>query len=340
MNKNVKVCLECLAILVIAFVISLTSIFNPWFENAMSQVQEQILEIAHQVRDGYLTYVEIDAEYGPVLYEFYGLGYLLTETHIVHFIMEMVLVFFSTLFLYKSAKLYTSHIFALISTVIVTVFGWGSLSSCGAEVMLFFIFSLTAYHVSRQLKYGFLSYHTYLLAIDLGVVFFIQPGYSILWAIIILFFAVKFKVDGLGGKEYRGYYMSVLEGLITVSIPMALYLWYFRNGSAFLEQVVAFNFREMGNIGRGLGIVLGTGWSILFVILLVVIVVKILTGEEYVSLCCWLGLMIVTAVVLALQVDCNMHSVELLKAFGIVPLASAFSLVDKHLGLKVEERKY
>ena len=113
MNKTVKHILEFLAILVLTAVVALSSPFNPWIANAFTAVQEEILDIAYSVREGYLAYVELDGHYGPVVYEFFGLGYLLTDTHIVHFIMESVINFISILFLYKtdsSVPYYIKHI--------------------------------------------------------------------------------------------------------------------------------------------------------------------------------------------------------------------------------------
>lgn len=340
MNKKLKSFLEVLAVLVITFIVALTSVFNPWMNNAMTPAQEDILNIAHSVREGFLAYTDLGGNYGPVIYEFYGLGYLLTDTHIVHFIMELVMVFFATLYMYKTAKLYTSEIFAMASAAILVIFGLGDLSSAGAEEIMFLFCTLTAYHVTRQLKYGFLSYHTYLLAIDTGIMFFIQPGYTILWFVIILFFAIMFMVIDLENNEYKAFWMSLLEGFVTVGVPMALYLWYFRNGSDFLKQVVAYNFKNIGGLAEGLKIIIATPWSILILVLLLVIIIKTIKGDSIMDLCCWLGLIAVAIFVIAIQGDVSVHSIELLKAFYIVPLASAFSLVDKQLGLSAEERKF
>ncbi|SDB04789.1 hypothetical protein SAMN02910298_00063 [Pseudobutyrivibrio sp. YE44] len=343
MNKKLKTTLELLAVLAITIIIALSSPFNPWItgaEDTLTQVQHDILDIAHSVRDGYLAYVELDGHYGPVLYEFYGLGYLLTETHIVHFIMETVVVFFSVLFVYKTSKLYTSEIFALLCTIVMTVFSWGALTHAGAEELLFFLLSLTCYHVARQLKFGFLSYHTYLLAIDFGLVFFLQPGYSILWIILFVFFAIKIKLDGLEGKEYRAYYISLLEGLITVSIPMGLYLWYFKNARAFVDKVVIYNLKNLGGFGQGLGIVAFTPWILFAAVLIVVIIIKAVGGDKVKDLCCWLGFIVAAILVFSLQADKVDTMVQLSKALYVIPFAAAFSLLDKPLGLKPEERKY
>ena len=343
MNKKLKITLELLAVLAITIIIGLSSPFNPWItgaEDTLTQVQQEILDIAHSVRDGYLAYVELDGHYGPVLYEFYGLGYLLTETHIVHFIMEFVVIYFTVLYVYKTCKLYTSEILALISTIIVTVFSWGALTHAGAEELLFFLLTLTCYHVARQLKYGFLSYHTYLLAIDFGLVFFLQPGYSLIWIVLFIFFAIKIKVDGLEGKEYRSYYISLLEGIVTVTIPMCLYLWYFKNASAFVDKVIVYNLTNLGHFASGISIVAFTPWILLVAALVIVIIIKAISNNQIIDLCCWLGFIAVTIIILAIQADKSVTMVELSKALYAVPVAAAFSLMDKLLGLTPEERKY
>ena len=121
MNLKLKRTLEFFAIVLVTVVVALSSPLNPWANNVFTDVQNDILSIAHSVKEGYLAYVELDGHYGPVVYEFYGLGYLLTETHIVQFVMETVVVFFTVLYMYKTAKLYTSEIFAFITTALLSV---------------------------------------------------------------------------------------------------------------------------------------------------------------------------------------------------------------------------
>ncbi len=340
MNKKLKRCLEFLGVLAITFVISLSSPLNPWMNNAFTAMQEGILDIAHQIRDGFLAYVEVDGNYGPVLYEFYDLGYLPTDTHIVQFIMETVGIFFLVLFQYKTAKLFTSEVFAMISAGLLTVFEWGALTHAGAEEMMFFILTLTCYHVARQLQQGFLSYHTYLLTIDLGLVFFLQPGYIFIWVVLLIFFAIKFKADGLKGKEYRAYYVSVFEGLITVGVPMVLYLLYFKNAKEFFQHVVVYNMNNIGGFAEGMKIICGSPWIILLAVLVVVTIVKVFLGEKFLTYCFWIGFTILTFVVIAIQGDNLSTFLQLSKAVYIVPIAGVFSLIDKALGLKVEEREY
>ncbi len=337
MNLKLKRTLECFAILLITFVVALSSPLNPFMQNEFSIAQNEILDIAHSVKEGFLAYVELDGHYGPVVYEFYGLGYLLTESHTVQFIMEFVMLFFTVLFLYKTAKLYTSEPCAIVATVTLSVFGWGALTHAGAEEILFFIATLTNYHIARQLKSGFLSHHSYLLAIDLGLVFFIQPGYIWYWVVLIIFFAVKFKVDGIEDKLYKSFWVSTIEGILTVGVPMSIYLWYFKNASAFLQQVFTYNMNLIGSFGSGLKMVCGTPWIIIPVAFVVVMIVKAMMGESIMDLCFWLGIIIVGIIVIALQGDGRGSYLELSKALYIVPLASVLSLVDKPLGLKIED---
>ena len=340
MNQTMKKVLEFVGVFIVTAVIAMSSPFNPWLQGEFTAIQEEILDVSHSVREGYLASVELDGHYGPVLSEFFGLGYLPTETHVVHFIMEIIVVFVSVLFIYKTAKLYTSEIFSLVTAIIITVFGWGSFTHAGAEELLFFILTLTAYHVARQLKFGFLSYHTYLLTIDLGLVFFLQPGYSIIWMILLIFFAVKFKVDNIDREDYKAFYFSLFEGLVTVSIPMGLYLLYFKNASAFFQQVVVYNFANLGSFAEGLTTVCGTPWILIGAVFLFVIVLKALGGNDVVDLYCWLGFMFISFVVMALQGDNLDSTVQFSKVLYTVPLASLFSFLDKPLGLRVEERKF
>ena len=340
MNTKLKRFLEFLFVAIVTAVILVTSPFNPWVSNAFTQVQSQILDIAHAVREGYLAYVELDGHYGPVVYEFYGLGYLLTETHVIHFIMEAVFIFFTVLFLYKTAKLYTSPVFAAVAASGLTIFEWGALTHAGAEEMMVFFLTLTCYHLAKQLKLGFLSHHSYLLAIDFGLVCFLQTGYAVFWLLLIVFLGIKFKIDGLEGKAYRLYWKSIFQGIITVFVPLGIYLWYFKNSSAFFEKVVVYNLTNMGSFAAGFKVVCGTPWVLFLAVLIVVLIVKIIKDEEVTDLCCWLGVTIVGLFVIALQNE-NLDSyVELSKVFYIVPFAALLSLLDKPFGFEVEDMNY
>lgn len=334
MNKTLKNCLEVLMIAIITVIIAFSSPLNPWIDRAMTQVQTEIFDIAYSVREGFLAYVELDGHYGPVIYEFFGLGYLPTDTHVVHFIMETVIIFIAVLFLYLTAKLFTSEIMAMIATAIITIFGWGALTSAGAEEILFVILALTGYHSAKMLTERFYSHHTYLLAIDMGLVFFIQPGYVFIWIALVLFFGIKFKLDKIEKKYYRNYWFSIIEGIATVVVPMGLYLLYFDNAQAFLQQVVVYNMTNIGGLIDGLAIICGSYWVVCVVILIVVMIIEGLRGKDIKAYCYWLGFIIIAMVVIALQKEKLDSYAELIKALYIVPLASVGAIIDKPLGLK------
>lgn len=341
MNTKLKKSLECVGILLITIIIAVSSPFNPWGSGAYTQVQTEILDVAQAVRDGFLAYVEVDGHYGPVVYEFYGLGFLAGEySQLVHFLMEMVMVCISVTFIYKTAKLYTSEVFAFVCTALVTIIGWGALTHAGAYEIMFFFFALTGYHIARQLKYGYLSYHTYLLAIDMTIMFFLQPAYTLIWICMFIIFAIKFKYDGVQGKEYRSFYTSILEGIFTVGIPMGLYLWYFKNGGAFLDSVVAYNFTNWGSFATGMEILAITPWTLVLLAFVVALIIKVMSNESITDLFFWIGYLVIAVLVIAAQADNLSSTIEIVKVIYIVPLASVFSLVDKPLGLKAEERKY
>ena len=56
------------------------------------------------------------------------------------------------LFQYKTAKLFTSEIFAFISAAVLTIFGWGALTHAGAEELMFFFLDLTVTENMESIK--------------------------------------------------------------------------------------------------------------------------------------------------------------------------------------------
>ena len=57
MNVKLKKTLEFFAIVLITFAVALSSPLNPWASNVFTDVQNDILSIAHSVKEGYLAYV-------------------------------------------------------------------------------------------------------------------------------------------------------------------------------------------------------------------------------------------------------------------------------------------
>lgn len=157
---------------------------------------------------------------------------------------------------------------------------------------------------------------------------------------MLVFFAFKFPLEKISKKNYKAFWISLVEGLVTVLIPMGLYLLYFKNAREFWENVVVYRFTSMGSFIAGIENVCFTPWIIITVVYLVVISIKKLKGEDIADLCYWLYFMVLSYIIIALQGDNLPSAVQFSKALYIIPLASAFSLVDKLLGLEVEERKF
>ncbi|QFJ55877.1 hypothetical protein [Pseudobutyrivibrio xylanivorans] len=340
MDNRLKKFFEIFAVFSITFVVMVSSSFNIWTGGTFTMVQRSILDFAHSVRDGYSAYVELEGHYGPVIYELVGLGYLVKASNTAHYLIEFVIVFFSTYFMYKTAKLYTSIQFSIGITLILMVFGWGDLTHAGAEQLVFFFMVALGYHIARQLQRGFLSYHVYLMAIEMTLMFFLQPGYALIWVVMLAAFAVKFIRAGMEKAACKSFFLSIIEGIVTVTVPMALYFLYFQNATEFFEMVVLYNYSRLGSLLEGMKVIWNMPWIIIIPIFIIVTIVKLIQGEDVKGLFFWMDYMIVAFIVIALQGDNLASELVLTKALYVVPLASVFSLADKRLGFQTEERVF
>jgi hypothetical protein len=121
---------------------------------------------------------------------------------------------------------------------------------------------------------------------------------------------------------------------------MGLYLTYFKNATEFWDKVVIYNMENIGDLVGGLRIVCGSPWIALLPALIVVIIIRVFTGQRIMPLCFWACYMVLTLVVIAMQGDNLDTFLQLSKAVYIVPIASVFSLLDRVLGLKKEEKEF
>ena len=115
---------------------------------------------------------------------------------------------------------------------------------------------------------------------------------------------------------------------------------HFKNVKEFFQNVVVYNMNNIGGFAEGIKIVCGSPWFVLMLVFVVVTIVKVFLNDRIVPLVCWMGFMGVTFIVIALQGDNLSTFLQLSKAVYIVPIASVFSLLDKPLGLKIEEREF
>ncbi len=333
MKEKLKRWLPIIVLIGITFLVECSSPLCMWKENIFTEYQDQMYSIAHQIRDGYLAYVEVDGHYGPVVYELLGLGYLLTDTHIVHFLTELVLIFITLLAFYNTAKLYTTEVFSILAAGLLGVLGWGDFTLAGPEEIIIPIFAVAGYHIASQLHDGYRGNHTYLLAVESGLIFFAQPGYIFIWAIMIVFFMIYYKITKLEKKQYRRFIASIFEGLITVAVPMCLYLLFFKNAKAFYENVVVYNFEAIGTLADGLFVIISTPWVgalIVFLVLGAVTLVKNGHAQDYVG---WLIFSVVVVIVVSIQGGNYLSFRELTKVIYIVPLATVGMICDRFLGL-------
>ena len=344
MNENTKKWLPVVAIAILSVIAACSSPICLWMDNSntLTAIQGQMFDIAYQIRQGFLAYTEVDGHYGPVVYELIGLGYLPTTTHLVHAIEEMVLIFVSMLTLYHTARFYTSEVMSVVCAALVIMIGWNTFTTAGAEEIIFPLLALCGYHFIALLRNGYTAgHHIYLIAIELGLVFFAQPGYIFIWVFVLAFMAIHFKQQGLEKDQYKRLWASMFEGLITVAIPMLIYLWFFHNIGGFFKSVVGYNFSNMGTLGGGLSIVCGTPAIILLAVVIFGIFfnqIEAGTNAEFVA---WLAFAVVVLFVVAFQGD-NLASFQLLtRVIYIVPLAIIGSLLDKvlHTGGPVEPQQ-
>ena len=346
-KEKLRTWLPVLCLMVLTGIVAAFSPLNPWGDSEFTKVQQTMLDSSQRVRDGYLAYVEIDSNSGPVLNEILALGILASShfktPYIINFIIEIVIIFASTLFVYKTIHLMASEWTSVVMTAVLFLWYVRMFTVAGAEEYVFPLLAASTYTLVAQIKKGYMGYMTYDMAVCMALVFFLQSNYVIIWIGYIIILCASMKVKELPKDQWKRLWMSILEGIGTVTIPMAIYLWYFDNIKEFFDSVVLFRLEDIKNSAAShsinAGEMLGNSMIVLLAVYVVLMLYKGIKGKMESENQVWLVIMALILITTSFQSD-HLESFQLLaKVIYIMPLAMVAECIDELINLN-KKRKH
>jgi len=234
-----------LFLFLIAFSLVYTSTLNPLLSRIMNVDTSVYISITQGVTRGHALYKDLADNKGPLLYFLSVPGFFLGGITGV-WITELIIIFISFLFMYKTALLFTN-----IKTALLTVF-FTSLAThpfyyvnAGTEeyalpflAISFYIF--TKYYISTKIKF----FEIVILGISFACSIMLRLNMFPLWAGFCLIIIIESVIK----KKYFDipkYIAGFILGILIIFIPIYLYLI---SNNAFGDF---YNYVILGGITRG-----------------------------------------------------------------------------------------
>lgn len=229
---------------VIAVIICLMSPLHP-FAKSLPRIDSSVfMYIGNQMLKGQVPYRDMFDHKGPLLYIINSLG-MAWGNGLGIWVIEIISLYISSLFCYKTGKKLTSPKLALIATLIVMIslinfFEGGNLTE---EYALPFIFiSLYCFTDCFMNNFRSSKYKVFIGGLCFGAVLMIRPNMISVW----LAFCPVILIYLLSVKRYKmlnRYIIFFSLGMATIVFPLILYLLSNNALKDFVYQYIIFNFK-------------------------------------------------------------------------------------------------
>jgi hypothetical protein len=215
---------------------------NPMAGDVPATDSSVFLTIAKGMLSGQLPYVDFFDHKGPLLYFIDALG-LLIGGYTGVWLIELLFMFISVLFAYKTARFFGGKSIAFLGTgfsfvVLGSFFEGGNLTE---EYVLPFIFiSLYIFTKYFFIRAKFTKTELTVLGVCFGASLMLRPNMFAVWAAfcMVIFFRKLWK------KEYKligQYILFFLIGVLFVLLPIVLYLKITGSFDECIDQFIVFN---------------------------------------------------------------------------------------------------
>ena len=241
-----KEVLLILILIVFAIIISFQLFFNPFSKTYEGMDTFVFAYIGESMHDGQIPYKDIFDHKGPFLYFINYLGTFL-ETTIGIWIIEVVFLIISTIFIYKISKLIvkSKKVSLIISIFIMFTMGSYTLSGNYVEefALPFILISLYLYidlYLNKDNLLQITSKKSLIIGICCGFVLMLRINMAVVWLVYSVFiFFDLLKKDRKALLKYITYFII---GNLIVIIPFCIYLLINDAFGDFIHQYIIFNF--------------------------------------------------------------------------------------------------
>lgn len=233
MNKTSKITLKSIIFL---FIISFLVIFlfsigtSPFYGNYYTSDSSIFITIGKAMKEGKIVYKEIFDHKGPILFFIQMIGQYINEDRFGIFTLEVISLFITNLFLYKSIILFTSSKKALLSVVVsmICMSYFIETGNYSEEYSLPFI-AICLYLAIKWFKgNNQFSKQIYLYSFIYGICFGIIAFIRLNNAAMICGLALAITIIFIKEKEIKSLIkcaISLVLGILIVCIPILLYFY-------------------------------------------------------------------------------------------------------------------
>lgn len=231
------------------------------------------------ILQGKIPYVDIFDHKGPVLYFINALGQFLIPGRLGIFLLQIIGLFTTLIYLFKTANLFVSKLISFLS-VLITLFVYGGVISegnqCEEWMMIFFAISLyySLNYFTKDNSMPHQWHYSLIYGLCFGLTFFIRPNDAVAQIGGIM---LGLSIWLIYKKWYKNLFENVLSfslGFLLIALPIFIYFAYHDAIDDMLYGLVGFNSGYAGGVKNILLSFIGSkklALLLLFIILVVTI---------------------------------------------------------------------
>lgn len=236
--------LTAILILILSIFICIQSLISPISRSYPKQDSSVFLYIGKSITLGETPYLDIFDHKGPIIYLINYLGNSLGNYKFVWFI-ELIFMFVSIYFCYKTSKLIVQSKVALVSTLIIFIsigkyFEGGNLvEEYSLPFVIISLYIFTKKYINNTI---FSKTDLIVIGLTMSVVLFLRQNMISLWIVFLGCYLLQNVIKG----NFKNIYSTIIYVSLGLSLVGFLVLWYlsvFGSLNEFINQYIFFNFK-------------------------------------------------------------------------------------------------
>lgn len=235
-----------LFLFVLAFIFSMQCGVNIW-NNGEAGIDSSVFRtVAMLMTKGYMPYMDTFDHKGPLLYIINYLGMLLSYYRGI-WILELLTIFITFYFMYKTARLFCRPLIAgisvmIASTALYSYFDGGNLvEEYALPFIAFSLYCYTRYFLKDEVK----KWEIFVCGACFAAVLLLRPNMAVIWCVFSLAVFIHCIVNR-AYKVLKKYLILFLAGMSCAVLPVILWIWV--NGALydFVNDYIFFNLKYTG----------------------------------------------------------------------------------------------
>lgn len=249
MISHFKTKWQYIVIIFFTFFVAFYSPLNPMISKGITTDQAVFFTIAKGILNGKLAYVDYFDHKGIFLYLILALGQKMGLGMVGNYIIEILVIFVSCLFLYKIGRLFAGKCISLLAMMLIFLPDIQLFTTSNSEEYIFPILCISVYLMLLQIKTEIKVSYTCWIGVGGMLVFFIKYNYCLIWAAIgiLLFIHMLLQHDKI--INILKMILAYMLGMIMAALPFVIYLGATNSFYEFMNSYVLYSVRYAGYTG-------------------------------------------------------------------------------------------